>query len=76
MVHNFIEENNEKPQYGAGKCSRNYSDSSEDEPDFYSGFGDSNPPSSTQTLEILKSLAPCPTVASGHGEDRREKQDL
>ncbi|GKV20142.1 hypothetical protein SLEP1_g30303 [Rubroshorea leprosula] len=70
MVQNFIEENNEKQQTGAARCSRNRcncfnrncSDSSEDELDLFGGFGDSNLPSSGEAVEILKSLVPCPTV--------------
>lgn len=65
MVQNFIEENNEKQQHGVGNCSRNCfsrncSDSSEDESDWFNC--DSSRPSSGQTLEILKSLVPSPTV--------------
>ena len=61
MVQNFIEENNEKQQSGAVRCSRNRcncfnrncNDSSEDEMDYF-GFGDSNLTSSGEASEILK----------------------
>ncbi|KAK8630671.1 hypothetical protein V6N13_079453 [Hibiscus sabdariffa] len=64
MVQNFIEENNEKQQSCAVRCSgrnrcncfsnRSCSDSSDDEMDGF--FGDSNLTSSAEASEILKSL--------------------
>ncbi|XVF32480.1 hypothetical protein REPUB_Repub17cG0086500 [Reevesia pubescens] len=67
MVQNFIEENNEKQQSGAVRCSRNCfnsnsTDSSEDEMDGF-GFGESNLTSSTEASEILKSLVSCASVS-------------
>lgn len=61
MVQNFIEENNEKQQSGAVRCSRNrcncfnrnFNEGSEDEIDGFS-FGDSNLTSSGESPEILK----------------------
>lgn len=61
MVQNFIEENNEKHQPGAVRCSRNRcncfnrncTDSSEDEMDGF-GFGGSNLTSLGEASEILK----------------------
>ncbi|XP_022771184.1 uncharacterized protein LOC111314272 [Durio zibethinus] len=70
MVQNFIEENNEKQQFGAGRCSRNRcncfnrncNDSSEDEMVGF-GFSDSNLTSSGEASEILKSLVSCASVS-------------
>ncbi|XVF21684.1 hypothetical protein REPUB_Repub12eG0111400 [Reevesia pubescens] len=70
MVQNFIEENNEKQQSGAVRCSRNRcnwfnrncTDSSEDEMDGF-GFGDSHLTSSVEASEILKSLVSCASVS-------------
>ncbi|XVE73032.1 hypothetical protein DITRI_Ditri11bG0085500 [Diplodiscus trichospermus] len=70
MVQNFIEENNEKQQSGAVRCSRNRckcfnrncSDSSEEEMDGF-GFGDTNLTSSGEASEILKSLVSCASVS-------------
>ncbi|KAH1106143.1 hypothetical protein J1N35_009911 [Gossypium stocksii] len=69
MVQNFIEENNEKQQSGAVRCSRNRcncfnrncNEGSEDEMDGYS-FSDSNLTSSGESPEILKSLVSCASV--------------
>ncbi|XP_012441548.1 uncharacterized protein LOC105766587 [Gossypium raimondii] len=69
MVQNFIEDNNEKQQSGAVRCSRNRSncfnrncnDSSDDDMDGF-GFSDSNLSSSAEASEILKSLVPCGSV--------------
>lgn len=69
MVQNFIEENNEKPS--AAKCGRNRcncfngnsNDSSDDEFDFSTSFGDSATNSSFgDSSDALKSLIPCATV--------------
>ncbi|XVF71903.1 hypothetical protein PTKIN_Ptkin12aG0077400 [Pterospermum kingtungense] len=70
MVQNFIEENNEKQQSGAVRCSRNRcnwfnrscTDSSEDEMDGL-GFGDSNLTSAGEASEILRSLVSCESVS-------------
>ncbi|XVE77842.1 hypothetical protein DITRI_Ditri13aG0095600 [Diplodiscus trichospermus] len=67
MVQNFIEENNEKQQSGAVRCSRNCfnrncTDSSEDETDGI-GFGDSSLTSFGEASEILKSLVSCASVS-------------
>ncbi|XWS36357.1 hypothetical protein CRYUN_Cryun20dG0078300 [Craigia yunnanensis] len=70
MVQNFIEENNEKQQSGAVRCSRNRcncfnrncTDSSEDEMDGF-GFGESNLTSFGEASEILKSLVSCASVS-------------
>ncbi|XWS31504.1 hypothetical protein CRYUN_Cryun23aG0081900 [Craigia yunnanensis] len=70
MVQNFMEENNEKQQSGAVRCSRNRcncfnrncTDSSEDELDYF-GFGDSNLTSSGEAFEILKSLVSCASLS-------------
>ncbi|GMI98739.1 hypothetical protein like AT3G22970 [Hibiscus trionum] len=69
MVQNFIEENNEKHQSGAVRCSRNRpncfnrncNESSDDEFDGF-GFSDSNRNTSAEASEILKSLVPCGSV--------------
>ncbi|KAG4186744.1 hypothetical protein ERO13_A08G062400v2 [Gossypium hirsutum] len=69
MVQNFIEENNEKQQSCAVRCSRNRcncfnrncSDSSEDDMDSF--FGDSNLNSPAEASEILKNLI-CPMSVS------------
>lgn len=69
MVQNFIEDNNEK-QFSASRCGRsrcncfngNYTDSSEEELDPHSGFGDSNFSSGGEAWELLKSLIPCTNV--------------
>ncbi|GFZ14165.1 hypothetical protein Acr_24g0003550 [Actinidia rufa] len=69
MVQNFIEENEKQ---SAAKCGRNRcncfngnsNDSSDDEFDMSSVFGDSNAaPSSGYFLDMLKSLIPCASVA-------------
>ncbi|XP_059632435.1 uncharacterized protein LOC132275071 [Cornus florida] len=69
MVQNFIEESNEKQS--AAKCGRNRcncfngngNDSSDDEFDFSSGFGDSfQTASSGDSFDTLKSLIPCASV--------------
>ncbi|XP_022758311.1 uncharacterized protein LOC111305238 [Durio zibethinus] len=70
MVQNFIEDNNEKQQFGAVRCSRNRcncfsrncSDSSEDEMDDFD-FGVSNLTSSSEASEILMSLVSCPSIS-------------
>ncbi|KAF8388148.1 hypothetical protein HHK36_026814 [Tetracentron sinense] len=66
MVQNFIEESNEKQltaKCGRNRCNcfnGNCNDSSDDEFDICSGFGDSIPSaSSAEASEILKSLVPC-----------------
>ncbi|GMI76105.1 hypothetical protein HRI_001279800 [Hibiscus trionum] len=69
MVQNFIEENNEKQQSGAVRCSRNRCncfnrnccEGSGDEMDGI-GFGDPNLTFSGETSEILKSLVYCASV--------------
>ncbi|XP_028099095.1 uncharacterized protein LOC114298686 [Camellia sinensis] len=69
MVQNFIEETNEKQS--SAKCGRNRcncfngnNDSSDDEFDISSGFGDSIPPaSSADSFDNLKSLIQCATVS-------------
>ncbi|CAL5413414.1 unnamed protein product [Camellia sinensis] len=70
MVQNFIEETNEKQS--AVKCGRNRcncfngnsNDSSDDEFDISSGFGDSIPTSwSGDSVDILKTLIPCASLA-------------
>ncbi|KAK9282049.1 hypothetical protein L1049_004961 [Liquidambar formosana] len=68
MVQNFIEESNEK-QSAAVRCGRSRcncfnvnNDSSEDELDSYSGFGDSNLASSAEAYDVLKSLVLCASV--------------
>ncbi|KAK9289111.1 hypothetical protein L1049_017584 [Liquidambar formosana] len=71
MVQNFIEESNEKQS--AAKCGRNrcncfngnINDSSDDEFDVWSGFGDSNTSAAAlgDACEMLKSLIPCTSVA-------------
>ncbi|CAK9323497.1 unnamed protein product [Citrullus colocynthis] len=69
MVQNFIEDNNEK-QFSASRCGRsrcncfngNYTDSSEEDLDPHSGFGDSNFSSGGEAWELLKSLIPCTSV--------------
>ncbi|KAH7573868.1 hypothetical protein ACOSP7_007761 [Xanthoceras sorbifolium] len=70
MVQNFIEESNEKQSNV--KCARNRcncfngnnNDSSDDESDFFTGFGDSmNGGSFSDYSDILKSLIPCASVA-------------
>ncbi|KAG5554593.1 hypothetical protein RHGRI_012230 [Rhododendron griersonianum] len=70
MVQNFIEESNEKQS--AVKCGRNRcncfngnsNDSSDDEFDVSSCFGDSvTAPSSGDSLDMLKDLIPCASVA-------------
>ncbi|CAK9165018.1 unnamed protein product [Ilex paraguariensis] len=66
MVQNFIEETNEKPS--AAKCGRNrcncfngnIDDSSDDEFDAFSGFGDST--ANADSFDTLKSLIPCASV--------------
>ncbi|KAK8639496.1 hypothetical protein V6N13_137872 [Hibiscus sabdariffa] len=66
MVQNFIEENNEKQQSGAVRCSRsrcncfnrNCCEGSEDEMDGL-GFGEPNLTYSGEASEILKSLVYC-----------------
>ncbi|KAL6970489.1 hypothetical protein U1Q18_046774 [Sarracenia purpurea var. burkii] len=71
MVQNFIEETNEKQsvaKYGRNRCNcfnGNNNDSSDDEFDISSGFGDYSIPiaSSAETLDTLKSLIPCPGVS-------------
>uniref|UniRef100_A0A5B6ZUU6 Uncharacterized protein n=1 Tax=Davidia involucrata TaxID=16924 RepID=A0A5B6ZUU6_DAVIN len=69
MVQNFIEESNEKQS--AAKCGRNRcncfngnnNDSSDDEFDISSGFGESIPTASSgDSFDTLKSLIPCPSV--------------
>lgn len=70
MVQNFIEESNDKQS--AAKCGRNRcncfngnnNDSSDDEFDVSSGFGDSIAITSTgDSLDMLKSLIPCASIA-------------
>ncbi|KAK8532507.1 hypothetical protein V6N13_131829 [Hibiscus sabdariffa] len=69
MVQNFIEENNEKQQSGAVRCSRNRCncfnrnccEGSEDEMDGL-GFGEPNLTYSGEASEILKSLVYCASV--------------
>ncbi|PSS01412.1 Guanylate kinase [Actinidia chinensis var. chinensis] len=69
MVQNFIEETNEKPS--AAKCGRNrcncfngnINDSSDDEFDVSSGFGETIPTASYgDSLDFLKSLTPCASI--------------
>ncbi|KAA8548719.1 hypothetical protein F0562_000403 [Nyssa sinensis] len=70
MVQNFIEESNEKQS--AAKCGRNRcncfngnnNDSSDDEFDISSSFGESIPTASSgDSFDTLKSLIPCASVA-------------
>ncbi|KAJ9172025.1 hypothetical protein P3X46_015315 [Hevea brasiliensis] len=71
MVQNFIEESNEKQLSTAVRCGRSRcncfngkcNDSSEDEFEAFGGFGDSNFVSSSEGIEILKSLVPCASVS-------------
>lgn len=70
MVQNFMEDSNEKPSSDAVRCSRNRcncftgnrSDNSDDE---FDCFGDSSSKfvSSSEAVEILKSLVPCASVS-------------
>ncbi|XP_042518266.1 uncharacterized protein LOC122092039 [Macadamia integrifolia] len=71
MVQNFIEESNDKQPASAAKCGRNRcncfngncSDSSDDEFDFFNGFGESvAAASSGEACEMLKSLVPCASI--------------
>ncbi|XP_022931152.1 uncharacterized protein LOC111437420 [Cucurbita moschata] len=69
MVQNFLEDNNEK-QFSGSRCGRsrcncfngNYTDSSDEEFDPQSGFGDSKFSSGGEAWELLKSLIPCSSV--------------
>ncbi|XP_052208328.1 uncharacterized protein LOC127812067 [Diospyros lotus] len=70
MVQNFFEETNEKqlaPKCGRNRCNcfnGNNNDSSDEEFDISGVFGDSIPTASFgDSLDMLKSLIPCPTVA-------------
>ncbi|XP_059660433.1 uncharacterized protein LOC132306872 [Cornus florida] len=70
MVQNFIEDSNEKPaasvRCGRHRCNcfnGNRTESSEDELDSCSCFGDSNLTSCCDASEILKSLVPCASVS-------------
>ncbi|KAK9087073.1 hypothetical protein Syun_029467 [Stephania yunnanensis] len=71
MVQSFIEEANESKasKCGRNRCNcfnRNCSYSSDDELDFFGGFGDSlgaNAGSSGEGCEFLKSLVSCATIA-------------
>ncbi|XP_043692914.1 uncharacterized protein LOC122643346 [Telopea speciosissima] len=71
MVQNFIEESNDKQPASTAKCGRNRcncfngncTDSSDDEFDFFNGFGESvAAASSGEACEILKSLVPCTSI--------------
>jgi hypothetical protein len=75
MVRNFIEESaNEKQsavKCGRNRCSNcfngNSNDSSDDEFDMCSGFGDSiTAPSPADSLDILKSLVHCASLVERH----------
>ncbi|KAK2987113.1 hypothetical protein RJ640_019673, partial [Escallonia rubra] len=69
MVENFMEESNDKPS-AIGRCDRhrcncfngNCNESSDDEMDSFSCFGESNHSSSADTCDFLKSLVPCASV--------------
>ncbi|XP_057506065.1 uncharacterized protein LOC130789352 [Actinidia eriantha] len=69
MVQNFIEETNEKPsaaKYGRNRCNcfnGNNNDSSDDEFDVSSGFGETiSTASFGDSLDFLKSCIPCASV--------------
>ncbi|XP_043721097.1 uncharacterized protein LOC122668623 [Telopea speciosissima] len=75
MIQNFIEESNDKQPASTAPCGRNRcncfngncTDSSDDEFDFFNGFGESvAAASSGEACEVLKSLVPCTSTTEGN----------